>query len=189
MKPNSMLDALREVTAQLKSFMMDGPDAWESLDIDYEPPRVERLWRQVGEYRVNLHRIHPCAQALYHPHPWPSAVRILSGKYEMGVATCDELRFQNLVEADYEAAKVVLTEGAAYEMIHPYGWHYVKPLGQPSLSIMVTAKPWDPPVFNHASFGKTHDLEPMSDEAKKHLLDDVIWWYERAYPQGDGIVG
>lgn len=185
-----MLKALYRVEDQLPLLLKDGIESWQSLDIDYEPPRVERLWRQVGDVRVNLHRIHPCVQALYHPHPWPSAVRVLCGKYEMGVAESDRLlAFSHLVEGDREVAKVILTEGAAYEMVNPTGWHYVMPIGQPSLSLMVTAKPWDPPVFKHDDFGKKADLKPLTDEAKQNLLDAFTWWFERAHPQGDGIVG
>lgn len=174
MKPGEMLKRLRETVAGLRPLILEGPSAWQSLDINYEPPRVERLWRQVGDYRVNLHRIHPCAEALYHPHPWPSAVLILSGKYEMGLCTSEQLPFRSLLECDREAAKVVLTEGASYEMVHPYGWHYVKPLGHPSLSIMVTAKPWDPPVFKHDGFGKGIEHQPLSDDAKSLLLDAFL---------------
>src|SRR3990167_1167848 len=62
-------------------------DDWNTLYIDYELPIVERAWRQHGEHRIFLHRIHPCEreQSLWHPHPWPSAVKVISGEYEMGV--------------------------------------------------------------------------------------------------------
>ena len=58
---------------------------WSTVDVDYETPRVERVWTQVGPMRINLHRIHPCKEALMHPHPWPSAVAVVHGEYEMGV--------------------------------------------------------------------------------------------------------
>ena len=32
--------------------------------------------------------------------------------------------------------------GLRYEMTHANSWHYVRPLGRPTLSLMVTGKPW-----------------------------------------------
>lgn len=175
MKPGDMLKKLHATLASLKPLMLEGPEAWQSLDIDYEAPRVERLWRQVDDVRVFLHQIHPCAQALYHPHPWPSAVHLLFGKYEMGVAESATILFPNLIEADREVARVVLAEGSEYEMLNPTGWHYVKPLGRvPSLSIMVTAKPWDPPVFDHGDFGKKVELKPLPYDVKRGILDNFL---------------
>ena len=173
MKPGEMLEGLHQVEAVLPELLANQQlDSWESLDIDYEPPRVERLWRQHGDFRIYLHRIHPCAQALYHPHPWPSAIRILSGEYEMGLGFSEELLPQNLMAADREVARATLVAGASYEMVHPFGWHAVKPLKRPSLSLMVTAKPWDPPVFKHDDFGKNVQHHPLTPEGKSQLFQD-----------------
>lgn len=157
-----MLEVLRKFHLRLSALLNEGIDSWESLDVDYEPPRVERLWRQVGEYRIYLHRIHPCEEALYHPHPWPNAVMILSGKYEMVLGGADAVT--DLV------GRLVLTEGSMYERTNPLGWHYVRPLEGPSLSIMVTGKPWDPPVYDHSDFGKKVELKPLTPEAKADLF-------------------
>jgi hypothetical protein len=136
-----MLDVLDRVERELPALLADG-DAWAGLFIDYHPPTVERLWRQWGEYRVSLHRIHPCAahEALFHPHPWPSAMRVLSGEYEMavGYGTGDE--------APPVAARLVASGDLRYEMTDPDAWHYVRPIGGPSWSVMVTGKPWSRPA-------------------------------------------
>lgn len=177
MKPGTMLERLHKVEDELPELLREFPDAWESLDVNYEPPRVERLWRQHGDLRIYLHRIHPCEEALYHPHPWPSAIRILSGRYEMGVAESPMLRSQAVMRQTREVAKLVIGPGAQYEMVNPIGWHYVRPLDEPSLSLMVTAKPWDPPIFKHDDFGKTVKLEPLSGPAKAQLLADFRHHY------------
>ena len=80
-----MFKRLREVEQELPDLLEK--EIWNGLYIDYHPPIVERVWTQVGENRIYLHRIHPCSEgeALFHPHPWPSAMRILSGEYEMGI--------------------------------------------------------------------------------------------------------
>ena len=77
-KEIAVLDTLAAVERGLPALLRD-EGAWKSLLVDYHPPTVERLWRPWGAGRVYLHRIHPCAraEALFHPHPWPSAMRVL----------------------------------------------------------------------------------------------------------------
>ena len=133
-----MLEILREVERDLPDMLLD-ESSWRSLDVNYDQPRVERLYRQHGENRIYLHRIHPCStgQPLMHPHPWPSVVRVLSGLYEMGMG----------VNSDNTTPSVVVTlyfYGAGlYEMTDPAAWHYVRPLGGPSFSLMVAGPKWD----------------------------------------------
>jgi hypothetical protein len=81
-----MLDVLSQVEQALPLLLQD-EKTWQSLLVDYHSPTVERLWTAWKEYRVYLHRIHPCERekALFHPHPWPSAMRVLNGEYEMAV--------------------------------------------------------------------------------------------------------
>jgi hypothetical protein len=78
-----MLDVLAQLEQALPAMLRD-ESIWHSLYVDYHPPTVERLWAPWRDYRAFLHRIHPCAreQALFHPHPWPSAMRVLEGEYE-----------------------------------------------------------------------------------------------------------
>lgn len=105
---------------------------WQSLDVTYHEPHVERLWIQWGRYRILLHRIWPCSSdPLYHPHRWPSAILIVNGQYEMRVGT-----------EGHEAANLVLPAGSIYEMLDPYAWHAVRPIGGPSDSIMVIDQPY-----------------------------------------------
>jgi hypothetical protein len=132
-----MLDILAAVEHVLPQLLQD-ESSWRSLYVDYHPPVVERLWILWREYRVSLHRIHPCEreQALFHPHPWPSAMRVLEGDYEMAVG------FGAGVETPPVAALMIAQGDFRYEMTHPDSWHYVRPLGRPSLSVMVTGKPW-----------------------------------------------
>lgn len=135
-----MLNNLYKIEKLLPELLMDHK-RWNSLFIDYHAPIVERLWTDVGSLRVSLHRIHSCKieEALYHKHPWPSAMRVVEGKYEMGVS--HKVGDQAPVEL---AATLILPEGSAYEMTDPYGWHYVRPLSKTTLSLMVTGPPWMP---------------------------------------------
>ncbi|MEO8581684.1 MAG: hypothetical protein ABI425_03835 [Patescibacteria group bacterium] len=133
-----MLTILSETEKLLPSLLMK-PDVWTGLYVDYHHPYVERLWTQLGENRISLHKIYPCkvGEALFHPHPWPQAVKILKGEYEMGVGYGE-----NHQKSPPIASTLMLKADTTYEMTDPDGWHYVRPLTEPSYSIMVTGKPW-----------------------------------------------
>jgi len=155
-----MLDVLSRVEQALPALLRN-ESRWQSLYVDYHPPTVERLWMAWGEYRVNLHRIYPCEreQALFHPHPWPSAMHILAGEYEMAVGHGTGLELPPI------AALIIARQDFRYEMTHPDSWHYVRPLGQPTLSVMVTGLPW---VREAPKVGKP--LRPLSAEQKAELF-------------------
>ncbi len=124
--------------------LLQSLEGWNSLDVDYHPPRVERLWRPWGaNQRLFLHCIHPCVreEALLHPHDWPSVMRVLGpGGYHMLVGS----------QAGTDVPPVVLetrvTVGDSgsftYAMLHPDGWHAVIPHDQPVYSVMLTGQLW-----------------------------------------------
>ena len=130
-----MLNLLHSVEQSLENLLRT--QEIHSMYIDYHPPVVSRIWFQHGEYRVYLHKIEPCgdsADALYHPHPWQSAIRIIRGSYEMGVghSATDEIPVTD--------CRLILPAGTQYEMIEEDAWHYVNPLNEPVYSLMVTGK-------------------------------------------------
>jgi hypothetical protein len=155
-----MLEILQAVEAELPQLLRDEA-GWNSLFVDYHPPTVERLWRRWGKYRISLHRIHPCApgEALFHPHPWPSAMRVLSGTYEMAVG------YGPGETAPPVAARMIVTGDFLYEMTDPDAWHYVRPLRERTFSLMVTGKPWDRPAPR-----STKQLDPLTDAQRKEIL-------------------
>lgn len=138
-KKGDLVKALLDVETLLPSLLAD-PDIWQSKYINYHPPYVERLWMEMGEYRINLHRIHSCGEgeALFHPHPWASAMRVLEGRYEMDVGYSES-------DDKPPVATTITFEngGSVYEMIDPNGWHSVRPLDDVCYSLMVTGKPND----------------------------------------------
>ena len=165
MKPGQLIETLDGICQrELPGLLADPTTPWQSINITYEDPHVERVWIQLGEYRVLLHRIHPCEHPLRHPHPWPSAVRILSGQYRMGVGKLGQ-------DGNAEIVTVLLTAGSSYEMLHPHGWHYVQPLLKPSLSVMLTGKPWPKTeiTITHPGTGQN---QPLSDAGKSDVLQD-----------------
>lgn len=169
---NPMLHALLMAEQQLPE-LLRSPERWQTLDITYEKPRVERVWTQWGEYRLNLHRIHPCdaGQAFFHPHPWPSAMRILSGCYEMAIG------YGSGLETPPEAARLILTSESCYEMNNPDAWHYVRPLAGPVISFMVTGAPWN---RNMPKSDKI-SLSSLTTETKEEIMEFFLKRYQIDY--------
>jgi hypothetical protein len=165
-----MLDVLARLEAELPALLADEA-SWHSLDINYHPPFVERLWRGWGAYRVSLHRIMPCepSDALFHPHPWPSAMRILDGTYEMAVG------YGAGSQPPPIASRIVAVPGQGgdvrYEMTDPDAWHYVRPIGGPAMTIMVTGTPW-----RRESPSAREPLQPLDAARRAELF---AWWRGR----------
>ncbi|HVI40648.1 MAG TPA: hypothetical protein VM577_08310 [Anaerovoracaceae bacterium] len=159
-----MIELLQQMDDELDYLLRD-PNRWQTLDINYDKPRVERVWTQWGEYRINLHRIHPCEEAFFHPHPWPSVISIISGRYEMAIG------FGAGLEEPPVAARIILADSSAYEMLNPDGWHYVRPIGGPVMSIMITGKPWSREMPKSDKVV----LSSLTDEVKKEIMD-YFWW-------------
>lgn len=167
-----MLDKLNEAEKILGKLLRE--EQWKSLDVDYHPPHVERLWIQApsGNFRIYLHRIHPCkdGEALWHPHPWPSAVKIIEGTYKMGAGRQD---WRGMTTPPVTTT-IVGVAGSSYEMVDADAWHYVQPL-EPVLSLMVTGRPWDAGELPRQVLGQPwppDPLGPLSEEKVSALLSD-----------------
>lgn len=136
-----LLEALDFAEVGLKRRLREGfkDEEWKGLFIDYEEPRVARLWCHQGQFRLYLHRIFACDKfaPLYHPHPWPSAIKVLLGRYEMVVGVGDPDG-----PPPVEGTRIVLAPGSCYEMLKPTEWHSIKPVGNSVLSLMITAEPF-----------------------------------------------
>ena len=130
-----MIEILKEVEQNLVDLLLN--NKLYSMYIDYHKPYVERIFFYYKEYKVYLHRIHNCEdsnQALFHPHPWESAIKIIKGKYEMGIGHSETSIIPKI------DCKLILKKGTIYEMLEPDGWHYVRPISKTSVSLMVTGK-------------------------------------------------
>ncbi len=142
-----MLAVLNEAIERLPELLATS-NGWQSLHITYHPPRVERLWLQHGSHRVFLHRIYPCRadEALWHPHPWPSAVRIVAGRYEHAVSLADPSATAPPRRDRRVLLRSLLTAGSEYALTDRDSWHAVRPVAEPVDSVMLIGTPYDPPV-------------------------------------------
>jgi hypothetical protein len=146
--------------------------AWQSLSIDYHLPRVERLYANLPNgHRVSLHRIHPCEpnKALWHSHPWPSAVLVLVGKYEHSTGFVDR-------NGLHCSSRSILGAGASYEIVDPLAWHSVRPIDGPAYSVMLTGKLWP---ASKVSAPKPAPQRPLTAEEiadLRRVFDDLLGW-------------
>lgn len=172
-----MLDKLLEIESALPS-LLAMKDVWKSKDIIYHPPRVERLYTRIGDIRIYLHVIHPCKKedALFHPHPWPSAMRIYDGKYEMGIGHSETMQVPKI------DCKLILETGACYEMTDRDGWHYVMPLKK-THTLMITSSRWDPPRDEFKPDGEQPEIS--SDRISQILGEFKGFHYKLNHPNND----
>lgn len=139
---------------------------WKSVYVDYHKPFVKRLWTNFlfdgKNYRIYLHEIEPCDinEALFHPHPWPSIMKLLSGSYQMNVGYGEGL------ESPIVAVKLELPTGTVYEMSEVNGWHAVAPLSDSSFSLMITGEPW-----KRESHKSTKSLSELSFSEQNKILN------------------
>jgi hypothetical protein len=156
---------------------------FKSLDVDYHPPRVERIGINTGNYRIYFHVLHPCntGESLYHSHPWKSAIHVLSGNYEMGLSYCPnsatlpdmESGIYNEVRSKDEICKIYATQGMYYEMNHPDGWHYVRPVGpEPCYSTMIIGD------LLYKGAKAPRELKELSDQRITEIKE---WFYNHYY--------
>jgi hypothetical protein len=161
-----MLNLLHEAEAELPTLLSE---PWQSLQVDYHAPFVDRLWREWRGHRLSLHRIHPCEanDALFHPHPWPSAMRVLEGTYEMGVG------WGRGETTPPIAARIIASGRMEYEMTDPDAWHYVRPLGSPAMTVMLSGAPWT--RWSPRSDKPLHPLPPAE-------VEQMLAYFRAAYP-------
>ncbi len=165
-----MIKKLQQIEDKVLLGLLQDPNNWQSIMIDYHPPIVERIWAQIGNYRVLLHWIHACKteEALFHPHPWPSAMHVISGKYEMG------LGYGKGLEEPSKICTIVLENGGAYyDMTHIDGWHYVRPIGEICVTAMLIGPKWD-----REEIKSDEPLKPLSNDRKLIMVEFFRNYYQ-----------
>lgn len=185
-----MINELKNIEKTILLDLLKNPLIWNTLDVDYHHPRVERLWTQIEDSRLMLHVIHPCesSESLYHPHAWPSVMHVLKGKYEMGLAMPYSPGFIELhglngywrgnkstlirpTDSHWikEICRLELSGDNYYSMLEPKGWHSVRPINEPSYTIMYSGPLYD--EHQRVKINKTWgELKPLSDERKLEIL-------------------
>jgi hypothetical protein len=164
-----MIEKLKQAELDLPK-LLKKPEIWNTLDVNYFPPRVERLWTQYDEsHRLFIHVIHPTNEpCLFHKHRWPGSFKVIEGEYEMGIAYSEKEIDSTEAYQLPTISSFIMSAGSYYEMINTHTLHYVKPLDKPSISLMLTAPLYPESVFRKEVLDKK--LEPLSEERKMELL-------------------
>lgn len=164
-----MIEDLKEIIKDQRflKVLLNNHQIWESKNIDYTEPVVERLWMPINDWRLSLHVIHPCEadQAYLHPHVWQSAMYVLpiGGLYEHTIG----VRLTGGDEAmDFLACKQIVEGGMYYEMTERHAIHSVRPIAQPVFTIMLSGKP----IWKENSCTVPKNLVPLPDKRKEEIL-------------------
>lgn len=163
-----MLDTLEDVMQKLPEMVKD-ITLWDSLIINRRKPFTYRAFHILNNgVRICLHKFDPCERhdAFFHPHPWPSAMRVMRGKYRMEVGASPDYN-----KPPMTVMETVLSAGSTYSSDEPNFWHSVQPL-ETCYSVMVNSAPWSKDVAHFAApTTKGKDLDKMTDEQLRlHLL-------------------
>lgn len=94
-------------------------------------------------------------------------MKVLRGGYEMDVG------FGSGSEKPPVAMTLILGPGSEYEMVHPDGWHSVRPIDEPSISLMVGGVPWE-----RWSPKSEKPLSPLQDEVRAKLMNYFREYYK-----------
>lgn len=181
-----MIEFLKEIERDVIIDILKEPiEKFKTILIDYEHPYVERLQYDLEDgYKLSFHNIHPCEspQSLYHPHPWPSAIHVLRGNYEMGIAYSENEEHYKQVNATgifnddiklNEVCKISTYSDFYYEMVNRNGWHYVRPIECESMSVMLMGPKW------YDGSKPTRPLQPLSIERALELQSEFLYYYNR----------
>lgn len=161
-----MIKKLQE-TLQILPALLLSPDNWSSLIVNRRKPFTYRVFRQLGDMRVCLHKFDTCDEheSFPHPHPWPGAFVILSGGYKMWVGSSETREGQAK-----DVASFILMDGSMYEITSPLTWHSVTPLTT-TYTVMINQEPWAADVAHKdVKTTKGKDLDSLRpDELEQHL--------------------
>lgn len=158
---------------------------WKSYHIKHDDPEVWRLWLQLGEIRLYLHKIFACSDPFLHVHPGSSIVKCLKGGYMHTTAMhngliSDILNLQPEQLDDFSTKltkqTTLIVPGSVYEMTDIRHFHSVK-AANVSWSVMIMGLPY----FKGATkqFSRVVPQEAyLTDDMKAEMFA----FFEHEYP-------
>jgi len=164
-----MIDNLLETIKKEEFIKLLGEtDKWDSLIINKRKPHTYRIFTQLGENRVCLHKFDTCSseESFAHPHPWPGAFMVLHGAYRMKLGKSKD-RF-----SDPEwVSELIMGAGSVYQIVDPLVWHTVTPL-ETTYTIMMNGPSWDKETAHtQVRTTKGKDLEKLPLDELESQLD------------------
>jgi hypothetical protein len=121
---------------------------------------------------------------LFHPHPWPSIVRIVEGGYWTKTGRVDGWKdYWDKPHAVYckvpeERQELFLGPGSIIVDNDKWSWHSVAPT-KVTYSLMITGKPWGMSHWKHGLVTKPEmELKTLSKNAVLEILATFENWYD-----------
>ncbi len=172
-----MLELLHAAENDLPRLLVSS-DGWRSYRLDQHPPLIDRMLREYRDGKLYLHRIHACAAgaASYHCHPWPSAMRLVEGTYEL------VLGYGAGERPPEAAARLIVNSGFEYEMVSPNAWHSVRAIGCPAMTIMVTGPRWNRSSARDSQPVTASDDKPIAPLSEAEI-ETMLEYYRQRYPR------
>lgn len=142
--------------------LLETANNWDSLVINKRKPYTYRVFTQINNMRLCLHKFDVCNQeeSFMHPHPWQGAFSILKGSYRMVLGITKD-RNSTLIQ---KVSEQILSAGSTYEILDPMVWHSVTPI-ETCYTIMLNGEPFSPEVA-HSQVRTTRgkDLDKLSNK-------------------------
>lgn len=140
----------------LEEGLLDDISQWKTLNIDYHPPHVHRIYTQLNSMRVSLHKIFPCnpKEALLHPHPWAASFKIYKGSY------FSQIGISETADPPEKMTDLYLTPGSMATMKNPHEWHMVAPLKNVAYTMMING-----PAYSE------EEMNPGVESSPKQLFE------------------
>ena len=172
-----MIETLTKIVSKLNfdDVDKDSFSSWDSLVINKRKPHTFRMMKQIGKYRLCLHKFEPCSdeECFIHPHSWPASFLVLAGSYIQTFSTSNTLS-----SPPHPVSREIVGPGHTYEITTPFTWHKIQPL-ETTYTIMLNGPP-----FTHyhtkCRFTKGKDLDKMSHVEKNSMMGQfnylVLTW-------------
>lgn len=154
------------------------PELMKTSRIIHDEPEVWRIWWQLGDIRVAFHKIFPCEECFFHPHPWPSIVKCLKGGYThtIGIYNGSPNDVMCLRPDDIKGFSDTLlpfvttvSKGDHYRMVDIRQFHQVTTPDY-SYSIMIMGQPY----FKGATKAFSRKSPDQNIELSKEQIDDIL---------------
>lgn len=182
--PEEAFFTLAEVEKILPELLQDR-GIWNSYHIKHDDPEVWRLWLQLGDIRLYLHKIFACDEPFLHVHPSTSIVKCLKGGYIHTIAMHNgvvndiiNLQPEKLDEFSSKLTKQtsLIVPGSVYEMTDIRHFHSVK-AEDISWSIMLMGRPY----FQGAT-KQFSRVVPEPAYLNDVMKEEMFIFFEQEYP-------
>lgn len=159
-------------------WLLKQKDTMKTTRILHDEPEVRRVWWQLGDIRISFHKIFPCDECFFHPHPWPSLVKCLQWWYthRIGLYNGNKQDVEKLTPDDiaWFSATLVPMETTIsswdyYTMPDIRQFHQVS-TSDYSYSLMITWLPY----FPWATKQFSRKVPDVNIELTQEQIDDIL---------------